>query len=494
MAGQEFDTEYDLVVVGSGASGKSAALIAARAGLNVAILEKEPTTGGTSVYAEAPAAFESSEQKARGVPHRGGKFPTKEEGLRRFLEFSHYRANSDVVRAFVENSAETIELYKSLGVEFYDVDIAAYDDPREVATFHLTEGKGAHLQEVLLAAVEKAGVDIFTATPVEELIVEGGAVTGVVARDADGGPLRVGAKAVILATGGMGNDLNLLATYSWFPHSATNFNVLTPLHNEGDGLKMALAVGADPDEIVTAPILAAGGRGMVMDSHVGAAGSQPGLWVNLGARRFVDEGVALALGYVGSALAKQLHATVISVFDEATVERLETEGSEISQGEFVLFGQKLSRLRADFDQAVADGVAWKGDTIEELAANAGLDPATLAATVAEYNALADAGADTMFFKPARFLRPLRTGPFYAVSMAPGVMASAGGIHVNGDMQVVDAEYRPIPGLYAVGLDAQGLYGDTYNMEVPGAANGFAHTSGRIAARHVVATLAPSQAD
>jgi len=73
-------------------------------------------------------------------------------------------------------------------------------------------------------------------------------------------------------------------------------------------------------------------------------------------------------------------------------------------------------------------------------------------------------------------------------MAPGMMSSAGGIRINGDMQVVDKDYQPIPGLYAVGLDATGMYGDSYNMEIPGAANGFAYTSGRIAARHVMSAL------
>ena len=79
-------------------------------------------------------------------------------------------------------------------------------------------------------------------------------------------------------------------------------------------------------------------------------------------------------------------------------------------------------------------------------------------------------------------------PFYAIPLATGTMGSAGGIRVNGDMQVLNADYEPIPGLYAVGLDATGLYGDSYNMEVPGAANGFAHTSGRIAARHAIAQM------
>ena len=94
-----FDTEYDLVVVGGGASGKSAALEAARAGKSVVILEKMPETGGLSMFAEGTAAFESSEQKKLGKPaHPDRHFPTKQEGYDKFNSYSHYRANFDVVR------------------------------------------------------------------------------------------------------------------------------------------------------------------------------------------------------------------------------------------------------------------------------------------------------------------------------------------------------------------------------------------------------------
>lgn len=133
-----FDTEYDLVVVGGGASGKSAALEAARAGKSVVILEKMPETGGLSMFAEGTAAFESSEQKKLGKPaHPDRHFPTKQEGYDKFNAYSHYRANFDVVRAFVDNSADTIDFLKDLGVEYKTVTIAAYDDPNEVWTFHL---------------------------------------------------------------------------------------------------------------------------------------------------------------------------------------------------------------------------------------------------------------------------------------------------------------------------------------------------------------------
>ena len=482
-----FDTEYDLVVVGGGASGKTAALEAARAGKSVVILEKMPETGGLSMFAEGTAAFESSEQKKLGKPaHPDRHFPTKEEGYEKFNMYSHYRANFDVVRAFVDNSAETIDILKEIGVEYKTVTIAAYDDPNEVWTFHLPDGLGARVQELLLSAVEHAGVDIFTETPATELIIEDGKVVGVVA-ESEGEPLRVGGKAVVLATGGMGSNPELIAKYSWFAPSAYNMNTLTPLQNMGDGLMMALSAGADDTNIVTCPILAAGARDKAMDSHIGAAGVQPGaIWINKTGRRFANEGTAENIGDIGPLYGKQPDGIVWSVLDQANIDRLVESGSEISIGEFVVFGRPLDRLRRELDQDVADGVAFAANTPEELAEKIGVSPKSFAATVAAYNEACATGDDKEFFKQEKYLRPLSTPPFYAVALATGTMGSAGGIRINGNMQVVDKDYEPIPGLYAVGLDATGLYGDSYNMEVPGAANGFAHTSGRIAGRHFAA--------
>lgn len=487
---QNFDTEYDLVVVGGGAAGKSAALIGARAGKSVVILEKMPETGGLSVYAEGTAAFESIEQIERGVPSRPDRhFPSKQEGIDKFNSYSHYRADINVVKAFVENSAETIQIYRDLGVEYKDVTIAAYDDPNELWTFHLADGLGAHCQEVLLSAVENAGVDIFVNTPAKELIVENGVVVGVVARDEDGEELRVGGKAVVLASGGMGSSPDAIAKYSWFTPSAYNMNTLTPLQNVGDGLSMALAVGADPVNITTCPLLAAGGRGMAMDSHAGAAGVQPGVWINRTGRRFVSEGIAENIGDIGPVYGKQPGGIVWSLLDQDAIERLCTEGSEISIGEFVVYGRPLARLKAELNQFLEDGEnAFQADTIEELAGKIGLEPAALTETVEQYNADCDAGVDSQFGKKAQFMRPLRKAPYYAIALATGTMGSAGGIRVNGKMEVVNTDYEPIPHLYAAGLDVTGLYGDSYNMEIPGASNGFCHTSGRIAARSAIAMM------
>ena len=111
----EFDVEYDVVCIGSGAAGKSAAYIAAKeGGLSVVVLEKMPQTGGTSIYAEGICASESIEQQTRPHPDypgplpEGAHFPTHEEHVQRYIDYSHRRANLDVVKAFVYNSPETI--------------------------------------------------------------------------------------------------------------------------------------------------------------------------------------------------------------------------------------------------------------------------------------------------------------------------------------------------------------------------------------------------
>ena len=484
----EFDVEYDLVVVGGGASGKSAALIAARAGKNVVVLEKMPETGGLSMYAEGTAAFESSVQKELGTPRLSKyHFPTKEEGLEKLMGYSHQRANYEVARAFVENSAETIDIYRDLGVVYKTCDIAAEDDPNEVWTFHLPEGLGAHCQEVLLDAIQKLDVEIFTETPAKELIVEGGRVVGVVA-ESEGAPLRIGGKAVILATGGMGSNPDRIFKYSWFAPAAYNMNTLTPLQNMGDGLDLALSAGADPTVITTCPILAAGGRDMTMDSQVGGAGVNPGVWVNKTGHRFAAESVAENLGDIGTYYGKQPGGIVWSILSQADVDRLVSEGSEIAIGEFVVYHKPMDRLPIELNAHLESGLVKKADTLEELADMMDVPQDVFVETMRSYNEACEKGYDDAFMKKPQYLRAVDKAPFYAIPLTTGTMGSAGGIKINGNMQVVDVDGNAIEGLYAVGLDATGLYGDSYNMEIPGCANGFAHTSGRIAARHAIANM------
>lgn len=494
----QFDVEYDVVVVGGGGSGKSAAYtIATESDLSVLVLEKMKETGGTSQFAEGTCASESCEQIARGIPDypegydlpEGAHFPTREEHYKRYLEYSHHRANPEVVRSFVWNSAETISILKSIGVEYSDVTLYAFDQDTELYTFHRPVGLGARVQELLLRACINSGVDIFTSTPGKELIKEDGRIVGIKAEDSEGNEIAIGCKAVILATGGFADNREMVKEHSWIKGIDKGLPNRDIIDNSGDGIRMAIAAGCDTKDLGTI-MTTSRAVGKTRESPLSVAGQQPALWVNVHGRRFYNEAVGHSFADCANVIAQQDGNTIYVIHDAGTLQVLKDTGSEIGLGDFIPFAKIETGVEAAAQESMdaGDGCGWIADSLEELADRAGLPKEAFLATVERYNALCDDGFDEDLFKPAKYMRPIRTAPFVAIRKAAGINVSSGGLRVNGDMQCTDENYRPIPGLYAVGNEASGLYGDTYNLDCPGTANGFAHTSGRIAARHAIKVI------
>lgn len=125
------------------------------------------------------------------------------------------------------------------------------------------------------------------------------------------------------------------------------------------------------------------------------------------------------------------------------------------------------------------------DTIETLAEKASIDKDTFTETVRRYNELVDKGVDEDFLKPAQYLTPLKEGPFYAFESNDAFYTTVGGVKINANVQVLDENDEIIPGLYAGGVDAGGLCGDTYDFQsAPGEQSSWAMNSGRLAAKHV----------
>ncbi len=478
MADERFDAEYAVIVIGGGISGLSAALQAAKDGLTCALLEKEKQTGGSSAFAEGHAAFESDEQEKRGI-HVG-----KVEAYERYLDYSHWRADPAIVSRFVENAATSIvKLREELGVVYNDVQITAPDQPGELRTWHLPEGEIAHVIELQEAEARRRGVDIFLGTAAKRILMEDGRVAGVVATDADGQEVRLGAKAVVVGTGGYAASPEMLDKYTKYDIGARMINVGGP-GNTGDGINMLLEVGAVTNRNIGTLLLFPFMRDKAIVSETNCAAFQPYLWVDKYGKRFTDEQVGLNFGHAGDIVAGLPDAMYWAIIGQEQIRKLAQEGNEVGLGIYINNYAKLPGLPAEIEADAADENrtnVFGAATIEELAGKIGVDPAVLKAEVDEYNGFCHDGEDGKYHKLARYLIPVQEGPFYAVNMETGIMISMGAMRVDDHWRAIDKDDKPIPGLYVVGCDAGGLWGESYSLPIPGSANGFSLTSGWLAA-------------
>lgn len=475
---EQFDAEYDVVVIGGGGSGLSAAVQAAKDGLTCAVLEKEAQTGGSSSFAEGHAAFESDEQEKRGIT------VTKDEAYWAYLSYSHWRCDPALVSRYVENAATTIKKMRDeVGAHYEDVTITAPDQPGELVTWHLVEGEIARLIELLEADARRRGVDLFMQTAAKKIVMEDGKVAGVVALDSDGEEVRLGAKAVVVATGGYAASPEMLDKYTKYGVGAQMINAGGP-GNTGDGINMMLEAGAVENPNIGTVLLFPLMREKTITSHVNCTGMQPYLWVDKNGKRFTNEEAGLNFGNAGDITAGLPGAMYWCIIDQGHINHLVNDGNEVGLGIYVHNYEKMVNLPGEIEADAADENrtnVYKGETIAELAEKIGVKPEVLEAEVEEYNSYARAGFDPKFRKQAKYLRPNDNGPFYAIKMETGIMVSMGAMKIDDRLRALDAQGEPIPGLYCVGCDAGGLFGESYQLTVPGSANGFAMTSGWLSA-------------
>lgn len=463
----------DVVVVGGGAAGLSAAVAAAEGGAKVILLEKTPAVGGTTNYSEGVFAVESRLQREKNLNY------TRDWAFKYMMEYTHWRANARLARAFIDKSADTIEWLEKQGVKFKE---PAANYPGGYMTWHIVDGRGKALAQALYAKAQEKGVTVLLKTAGKELIKDGkGRISGIKAV-ADGKEIKINAKVVVIATGGYINNKEMLAKYTAF---GPDIIPVGSKDKTGEGIAMAWAAGADSFGTDVLQLYRPGIPGEGPESHLNAPARQPYLWVNQLGERFCDESIIFSWPYAGNALANQPGRVMYVIFDENTKKYMMEKGIDVGVGVMVPVATKLTRLDGDIQRGIDKGFVFVASSVKELAGKIKVDAKRLQATIDEYNKMADQRQDTLFVKDAKYIQPVRTAKFYAMKAVPFALGTLGGIKINHKTEVLAKNQEAITGLYAVGNDAGGMYGDSYDVVLAGSTLGFAVNSGRIAGENAI---------
>lgn len=488
--GENEEVNVDVVVVGAGGSGTAAALAASEAGLNVLVVEKNPSAGGNSKIASGFFAIGTELQKNEGLDL------SVDKAVQDLMEFNQYLSNGTIVRKIVENAADTVEWLQGYGVEFYlpekTTQLAHEDDLYKWKTYHKFVDQATAFEN-MYSNLENMGAKVVYNTSLETIIKnDDGVVTGITAKKEDGGILTVNASATIICTGGFGADSEKTA-------AALNSNLFNSLGmpNAGEGISAIEEIGGF--DLDATPLLHAcqfaestvkqdsAGENLAgfSDTSLTQILNTPLLWVDTTGSRFTNEDVVYDTAFWANA-AYTVGGKYYIIVDKATLEAF-------SNGTSLTVSQAGPGAKMDLDDfvkladaSVEAGTAFKGSTLEELAEATGMNATDLKATVERYNSMIEKGSDTDYGKASTSLAyKVESGDFYAFDVRGVFLGTIGGVKVDDNMQVMTTDFELIPGLYAAGTTAGGYYTGVGYPPYEGLACGFAYTSGRIAGTSAV---------
>lgn len=455
------DMDTDILVVGGGGCGLAAALEAANAGAKVILVEKLGNVGGSTALSGGAIIKNSA-----GEEGFDGEF-TLSDLAAFWKEMASHKGNEALTDKIASMAQETYEWLNGLGIPYTRMTSTVPGHP-ELAIYNAgtdavsTGGGGQKVTKPLYDAAVTAGVQFYLSTRATELITdENGLVTGAIAIAKDGTTLNIHSKKVILATGSFDQGDNEVKQI-YFP-VLLGVESNSSAGNSGDGIMMAVNATDAATQFASPAckgfVISDTGHGLVNMSSLPPKNS---LIVSREGERFVNEGA--------------FYANVLYGF----INSGNNYGYQILDANTVLSS-------AVMEESLAEGRAYKADTLEELAGMINVPVDTFMATVARYNELAGK-EDVDFGKETEYMQGVFEAPFYALGAVPTLNGTIGGLLINENAQVLDTNGQPIENLYAGGdVASTSMF---YNL-YPASGSGvqFAVSSGRLAARSAVATLA-----
>ncbi len=423
VAKEEKALETEIVIVGAGGAGMTAAIMAKQAGKDFVILEKMPYVGGNTT-------------KATGGMNAAGTHYQKEQGIEDSVELfakdtmegGHNLNNPELVQTLAAQSADAIDWLDTIGANLPKISFSGGASVNRIHAPADGSAVGNYLVDKFAETLKEMGVEVMLNTAATELIMEDGKIAGVKAESKDAN-YTIKAKAVILATGGFGANLEMIAGFR--PDLQGTVTTNAP-GATGDGILMAQAVGADLvdiEQIQLHPTVEQTTSMLITESVRGDGA----ILVNQSGHRFTNE---------------------LLTRDAVSAAELAQEG----QYAYIIFDQHLRDNLGAIEKYVKNGLTVQGDTIEELARKLDIYPNFLTMTLKQWNEAVTAQNDEAFGRTTGMDNTLTTPPYYAIKIAPGIHHTMGGVKINTSAEVIDTNGSAIPGLFAAGEVTGGVHG------------------------------------
>ena len=469
---EDSTVDADIVIVGAGGAGMTAAITAAEEGKSVVILESQSMVGGNSVRATGGMnAGKTVYQDENEFGEAAGVEKTLKTAAEKYADnetitalaktvseqWAEYQANPtgyfdsvelmeldtmvggkgindpELVETLCSNSADAIDWLDEHGITLHNVASFGGASVKRIHRPVDADGKtisvGSYMIPLLQENCEKAGVQILLNTTANEILTDAnGAAVGVKATGASGETVTVNAKAVVLATGGFGANLDMVVEYK---PELKGFMTTNAAGAQGQGIEMATAIGADTvdmDQIQIHPTVEANTAALITEGLRGDGA----VLINAEGKRFIDE--VGTRDVVSAAEIAQTGSYSWLVVDQAMV-----DASSVIQG------------------YIKKGYTVTGETYEELGKAMGVDETAFAETMNTWNGYVEAKNDPDFGRTS-FANPLNTAPYYAIKVTAGVHHTMGGLKINTNTEVLKADGSVIPGLFAAGEVTGGVHG------------------------------------